>query len=388
MKICLVQQHPIEPGKTPAAILRYLKLAEHFSTSDQVILILPAPGMKMGQGEFNGLPCYHVPTPGTGWKWLDMLFFAVLLLPVLWQVSRRESPDVWFVDELFVGLALPWLRLFDRSPVNYDVMGIHYYQVRKHNSNLLRHWLLGGTYALLERLTIMGSTFLTTVNEAHREALRRWTRKPVYVIRDAAEFLPPTESDEEVSLPSRHSGEVWLTFIGKLSNRRLDDLFEILPGVVEECRELRVLIVGDGPFRERYHSRARQPQLTRIVHFHDFVPHSRLPEFAPLTDIAYSDDWSDIGFPMKVFEYMHLGLAMLVEDTDAVREVLRQEENALLYSGQKALRAGLIRLVKDSELRRQLGEQAALEASQHSWEKRKEQFMELYNRYACGERNV
>ena len=388
MKICLVQQHPIEPGKTPAAILRYLKLAEHFSTSNQVILITPGPGMQHGKSMFNGMPCYRVPTPGAGWKWLDMLFFSVLLLPVLWQVSRRESPDIWFVDELFVGLALPWMRLFDRSPVNYDVMGIHYYQVRKHNRNLLRHWLLGGTYALLEHLTILGSTFLTTVNEAHRHVLRRWTEKPVHVIRDAAEFLPPTDSDKEISIPLRQTGEVWLTFIGKLSNRRLDDLFEILPGVFEECRELRVLIVGDGPFRDRYHIWARQPHLAKKIFFHDFVPHSRLPEFAPLTDIAYSDDWSDIGFPMKVFEYMQLELAMLVEDTAAVREVLVHEENALLYRGQSGLRAALIRLVKDSELRRQLGEQAGRESLQHTWERRVDQFVELYEKYSSDRRSI
>lgn len=383
MKICLVQQHPLVPGKTPAAILRYLKLAEQFARDNQVVLIIPGPGWQKGPGLYAGMSCYQVPTPGSSWKWLDMVCFALLLLPVMVIVSRREQPDIWFVDELFVGLALPWLRLFNHSPVNYDVMGIHYYQVRKHNRNLLRHWLLGGVYALLEHLTIWGSTFLTTVNEAHRTALRRWTGKPVHVIRDAAEFQPPVATDQTVTLPQRQKEEIWLTFIGKLSNHRLDDLFEILPALFNDLPQLRVLIIGDGPFRAHYFKWADHRELQGRVHFHDFVPHSRLPEFTPLIDIAYSDDWSDIGFPMKVFEYMHLGLPMLVEDTPAVREILRHGKNALLYQGKTGLREAILQLAADGPLRLRLGEQAAREAPQHSWEKRSAQFLELYRDYSC-----
>ncbi len=379
MKICMVQQHPVEAGKTPAAILRYLKLAEHFSRAREVVLIMPSAGKP--RREFAGLPCYQVPTPGSRWKWFDMLCFALLLLPVLVRVARREQPDIWFVDELFVGLALPWFKLFNRRPVNYDVMGIHFYQVRKNNRNLLRHWLLGGIYGLLERLTIWGSTFLTTVNDAHREVLSRWTAKPVHVIRDAAEFLPPALADPPVLLPDWPAGSVGLTFIGKLSNHRLDDLFRELPVLLERCPALRLLIVGDGPFRNYYRRWAQRLGAVERICFHEFVPHSRLPEFSAVTDIAYSDDWSDIGFPMKVFEYMHLGLPMLVEDTPAVREVLRPDVDSFLYRGREGLAAAIIRLVEDEELRRRLAQNAAQQAPLHTWERRVAEFLELYRQY-------
>ena len=41
--------------------------------------------------------------------------------------------------------------------------------------------------------------------------------------------------------------------------------------------------------------------------------------------------------PMKVFEYMAIGKAIVLEDTEAAREVLTDSVNALLYKDEKAL---------------------------------------------------
>lgn len=382
MNICLVQQHPLIPGKTPAAILRYLKLAEGLSRHHQVRLIAPGEGGRKGRGEFAGLPVYYVPTPGGDRKALNMLVFSLSLFPVLRQVEREFRPDIWFIDEPFVVLSFLPFRLFNRTPINYDVMGIHFYQVRKNNRKWTRHLLLAPMYWLLDRLTIGIATFLTTVNEAHKELLQRWTQKPVHVIRDAAEFLPPGVDDLPVQLPEKGADEVWLTFIGKISNNRLDDIFQVLPQLFQRLPGLRFLIVGDGPFREKYMQWAQQDVLDSRIVFHEFVPHSRLPEFMGVTDIAYSDDWSDVGFPMKVYEYMHMGMAMVVQDTPAVREELVNGENALLYDGKQQLLEQIERLATDSGLRQDLGERALSYAGAHcNWENRIEQFEELYQRY-------
>lgn len=384
MRICLVQQHPVDEERIPAAILRWTTLLDRFrDAGHEVSAVGPNDRMAFGERVFRGVPQLLVPTPGSRSKGLNMAVFALLLPIGMLKARRRFRPEAWFVDELFVFLGVLALRLRHRSEtICYDVMGIHWYQVRKNNRSPLRHLVLAPLYGLLEHLTLWPSTFVTTVNEAHAEILRRWTRRPVFVVRDAADFaaLP---AGEAVPLPEKRPGDVFLTFVGKISNRRLDDLFAVLPAACEALPALKAVIVGNGPFFEHYRAEARRLGLAERVVFTDFVPHRHLPAHVRQADLCYSDDWSDIGFPMKVFEYMALEAAILVEDTPAVREVMRDGENAALYRGRDGLLAGILRLAGDGELRRRIGATAGREARElHRWELRLARFVELFERFA------
>jgi glycosyltransferase involved in cell wall biosynthesis len=378
MKICLIQQHPVDEARIPAAILRWVVVHDRLrARGHEVLSIGPNLRWRWEWRSFRGARQLMVPGPGSGLKSLDMLVFALLLVPTVLWLRRRERPDAWFVDELFVAFGVMALRLFHPGEaILYDVMGVHYHQVRKHNRNLLRHLPLAWTYGLLEHITLWSSSLVSTVNMAHKELLEGWTKRPVHVVRDAAEFDGPSP---EVALPPKAPGELWLTFVGKISNRRLDDLFGILPGLMSAEPRLKLIVVGNGPFFQRYVDWSARLSLADRVHFADFVPHAHLPAWLAASDITYSDDWSDIGFPMKVFEYMALGKAILVEDTPAVREVMRHGGNALLYTGLEGLREGVLRLAQDPDLRRRIGLAAAEEARHlHRWDSRMEQFEALF----------
>ena len=379
MKICLVQQHPVDEERIPAAILRWVVLHDRLlARGHKVCSVGPNWRWKLETRTFRGAEQLLVPGPGTGIKALDMLVFALLLGPVLLVARRRFRPDAWFTDELFVAFGLALLRLVHRrEAVVYDVMGIHYHQVRKHNRSLWRHLPLALTYGMLEHITLWACTVVSTVNEAHKEVLQRWTSRPVEVIRDAAAFVPWKGAPAD--LPEK-GDSIWLTFVGKISNRRLDDLYEILPALMEAEPRLRLVVVGNGPFYQRYVGWTRRLGLEGRVHFTDFVPHAQLPLWLEPSDITYSDDWSDIGFPMKVFEYMLLGKAILVEDTPAVRELMRHEGNCLLYHGLVGLREGILRLCHDPALRMRIGGAAKEEALRdHQWDSRLEQFEALFH---------
>jgi glycosyltransferase involved in cell wall biosynthesis len=379
VKLCMVQQHPVDEEAIPAAILRFVRLLDQFrEAGHELLMIGPNDRLAFEWTQFRQVPCLKVPTFGTGLKALDMLFFSLLLPLAFWKVRRKHHPDVWWVDELFVCFGVAFLRLISKDPIVYDVMGIHYYQVRKNNKSLVRHWLLSMIYGAMEHLTLASSSLVTTVNQAHCDLLKKWTRRPVHVIRDAVLF-EPMRVDERPVLPVRTEQDVWLGFVGKISNRRLDDLFHVLPRLCEDLPNLKLLIVGSGPYEERYKKWTERLQLTQRVHFAGFVPHRQLPTWIEFMDITYSDDWSDIGFPMKVFEYMALGAATLVEDTPAVREVMRHEENAMLYRGQEGLYKGVLELAASESLRESIGATARDEALRlHTWQDRRAAFEELF----------
>jgi glycosyltransferase involved in cell wall biosynthesis len=386
MRICFVQQHPVDEQKIPAAILRWVTLLDKFRDAGHTVFaIAPNTRLRFEERDFRGIRQLQIPTPGSGLKSLDMFFFAIFLIPGMFIARRRFGVRRWFMDELFVCFALLCYRIIHpRDIVCYDVMGIHYYQVKKNNRKISRHVFLSSLYGIMEHITLWGSTFVTTINIAHAQILRRWSRRPCHVIRDAVEFNEQGKLLETPDgLTCKNPGEVFLTFVGKISNNRLDELFEVLPSLMERLPSLKFIIVGDGPFLEKYQQLTLQLGLGGRVEFCGFVPHEHLPAFLSQADITYSDDWSDIGFPMKVFEYMAMGSAILVEGTPAVHELMQNDYNCVTYSGLRELYDSVVRLAEDPALRQRIGEKAQEEAASfHNWNDRLGRFEKLYDHYS------
>lgn len=80
---------------------------------------------------------------------------------------------------------------------------------------------------------------------------------------------------------------------------------------------------------------------------------------------------ADICSPMKMFEYMAAGRAILSSDLPVLREVLNAENAVLLPPEEpQAWLAALNRLFADAPLRQQLGSRARTDVEQYTWQAR------------------
>ena len=84
--------------------------------------------------------------------------------------------------------------------------------------------------------------------------------------------------------------------------------------------------------------------------------------------------------PLKLFEYMAAGRAIVATDLPAIREVLRDNEEALLVApgDATALADAIQRLVSDRALAERLAKNAYAEAPKYSWAKRAERLEALF----------
>lgn len=76
--------------------------------------------------------------------------------------------------------------------------------------------------------------------------------------------------------------------------------------------------------------------------------------------------------PLKLFEYMAMGKAIVASDLPSLHEVLRSGENSLLFSAgdEKALAHALNRLTHDVALAEFLGRQALEDSRRYGWDSR------------------
>jgi glycosyltransferase involved in cell wall biosynthesis len=123
---------------------------------------------------------------------------------------------------------------------------------------------------------------------------------------------------------------------------------------------IHLLIVGDGPALPALGERAAARRVAERVHFTGRVPHSGIAALMRIFDVALQPAAVAYASPLKLFEYMALGRAIVAPDQPNIREVLADGHNALLFEpgNQASFSGALKRLCEDAALRRQIGEAA------------------------------
>jgi glycosyltransferase involved in cell wall biosynthesis len=135
-------------------------------------------------------------------------------------------------------------------------------------------------------------------------------------------------------------------------------------------REVRVLIVGDGPERRRLERIAAAPGLKGRVVFTGAVPHSMVPDHVSAMDIAVAPYVAQEGFyfsPLKVGEYLAAGRPVIASAQGDFPLVVG-DAGILVPPGDVAsFSKAIFRLAAEPELRRGLADAAALRAGDLDW---------------------
>jgi len=116
----------------------------------------------------------------------------------------------------------------------------------------------------------------------------------------------------------------------------------------------RVLfVVGDGPARADLEAQAVALGIASRVIFTGVVPREDIPTFVSTFDIALQPAVVPYASPLKLFEYLALGRAIVAPDQSNIREVLDDGVNALLFDPRDpvGLTGAIDRLSGDAALR-------------------------------------
>ncbi len=189
---------------------------------------------------------------------------------------------------------------------------------------------------------------------------------------------PDTQDDSSVA-----AGYVGSFYPGK-------GLEVILP-LAERCRDVDFQIFGGTP--DLVHRYSQASVATPNLKWHGYIPPaemaSRFNSFQiallpnqPVVNMVNGDDIGRYTSPMKLFEYMAAGKAIVASDLPVLREVLTDRVNALLvpHNDPQAW-AAVIELLKNNvELRHSLGCRARTDAiEKYSYESRFRRILGLYD---------
>ena len=212
-------------------------------------------------------------------------------------------------------------------------------------------------------------------------------RKTVTVIPNGvspSDFFPSP-------LPERINRVPVMLYIGTLADwQGLDVLIKSIPLIIEK-HPIQLKIVGRGRSRQRkmLAKQIRKLGLEEHVIVQLPVPHHEVPALIAEADICVAPlglndrNVTQGACPIKVLEYMAAGRPLLASNMPIVRELVREDIDALLFSpsNPEDLARQVLALLDDLELSQQLAESAAERAlSKFTWHEAQKGLGKVYEK--------
>lgn len=152
----------------------------------------------------------------------------------------------------------------------------------------------------------------------------------------------------------------------------VDLLLQAFQDVHETDPKTQLLLIGDGPLRQLLAEQVRSRGLDGKVTFAGSVPHREMPNYLAAIDVAVAPYPALEEFyysPIKLFEYMASGRAIVARDIGQVSQIIADGDTGLLFNSDDS--SELVRCIRrmrdDAALRRTLGSKARAACSEFTW---------------------
>jgi glycosyltransferase involved in cell wall biosynthesis len=267
-------------------------------------------------------------------------------------------------------LGIPYVLYIEADEVlEFDIMG-------RPLMGLLRRRALHGIGHNLR-----AADHIVCVSEQLKQHLvRRWKAPAERIdvfsnVADTDKFRPDEVARAEIRAEFGLGDSPLVVFVGQFYQwHDVGTLLSAFAGLSAARPNARLLLVGDGDTRKRMAQQATNLGIGDRVHFTGSVPHGSVPRYLAAADVAVVpypplpvDVWLS---PLKLFEYMACGLAIVASATGQVVEVIQNGHNGLTVAPGDSSTMGqaINRLLDDDVFRAQMGHQARHDAvTSHSW---------------------
>jgi glycosyltransferase involved in cell wall biosynthesis len=380
MRILLIAPHPFYQDRgTPIAVDMLLRV---LSSEGHEVDVCTFP-----EGETRTYPgvTIHRPAPwgrvtgiAPGFS-VKKVYTDLFLLPLAVRLCRdREYDVVHAIEEAgFFGL---YLKFRYGVPYVYDMDSVLSDQLIES-----RPWLrpLRRVLESLEGRVVAGACVLAPMCEAVAERVHAFRPSQVVVLRDVSlieEETPQAGADEEDLRRELGIEGPIAMYIGNLEPYQgIDLMLESFAHALRSVDATLVVIGGQPGHISQYQQQARELGIGDRVRLIGPRPVSRLAEYLRQADVLVSPRTKGNNTPMKIYSYLHSGVALLATALPTHTQVLNSEIAELASPDPAGFGQSLAALLEDGDLRAEKSRRAAEFARrEHSFESFQESVRELY----------
>ncbi|MDZ7841475.1 MAG: glycosyltransferase family 4 protein [Gammaproteobacteria bacterium] len=383
MNILLIAPHPFYQDRgTPIAV-------------DMLLRVLSAEGHRVDvctfpEGEARQYPgvAIHRAAPwgrvtgvAPGFS-LKKLYTDVFLFALATRLCRQNDYDVVHAIEEagFLGL---YLKARRGVPYVYDMDSVLSDQLVES-----RPWLapLRRVFESLENRVVAGACVLAPMCQALVDRMKAFQRSGVVVLKDVSLIEDegvPSEEPEDLRSEFGIDGPLAM-YIGNLeAYQGIDLMLDAFARALEYVDATLVIIGGKPADIRKYREQARGLGIAGRVRLIGPRPVSRLAEYLRQADVLVSPRTRGNNTPMKIYSYLHSGVALLATDLPTHTQVLNEDIAELAAPDPASFGRSLASLLENEAKREEQSRRAAEYARrEHSIESFRRSVQTLYREVA------
>lgn len=298
------------------------------------------------------------------------------MAPTAMRMAREDSYDIVHAIEESVFMAMSIRRRLN-IPYIYDMdSSIPQQLVEKHG--WMRHF--SPVFRWFEHRAIRQAACVAPMCDAVADIARQAGAKRVVVLRDIP-LMDATIKPDEIELPDLTGSGTRFMYIGNLEGYQgIDLLLDSFTRARQQTQDICLTVVGGPtPVMERFQQRAVMAGIGEHVQFTGPLPVDLMSALFDRADVLVSPRTKGVNTPMKIYSYLMSGKAVLATDIPSHTQILNPGTAMLAAPRADAFADAMLRLARDEDLRRQLGEKGkALAEREHTFETFKQHVGEIY----------
>ncbi len=303
------------------------------------------------------------------------------------KIVARENPDALLVRYNLLNVSAALIARLKRIPMILEVNAPMALENRKFNR---RVWHLPWIPEWIERINLRLAERVITVSKILKDHFVQAGVNPrkIHVVPNGVnvEAFHPHVDGRVLRQQLGFEDAVVIGFVGSFHYwHGVEQLEDFVKHLAQKYQSVRFLFVGSGPLKDECEAAMKQNGLQARVHFAGYVPYEQVPQYLAAMDIALAPyPQMDLFYfsPLKLFEYMAAGKAVVASRVGQIAELVEDGENGLLFApgNFEELLAKTSQLVEESDLRARLARNArATILKQYTWQKNAEQILNIIN---------
>ena len=328
---------------------------------------LPEQAQISHHEQLDGIAYQRIADPGRGISEVTLDAYLDRYCRHLDRIVAEERPRLLHAASNFVnGCAAGAVGRNRHIPVVYEVRGFWEMTLSSLKPRRSKSLLVACHQRLETQALEMADAVVCLSAGLQREIVQRGIpADKVHVIPNGVDChtFVPRPKDQALLARLGLADKVVVGYVGSLVEYEgIDTLIRAGAWLEQQGVPIRILIVGDGTAKPQLMDVARRCRVENIVSFIGRIPHTEVLAYYSVLDICVFPRKNvaicHIVPPLKPYEAMAMGKAVVVSDVAALREMVEEGQTGLVCKAddRQALAAQIRRLVEDRGLRARLGE--------------------------------
>lgn len=351
------------------SVTHFMELTSHLTKQNhRVQIFAPKLGKYKGK-KLSNLKIQYVPTLNFSTtsfffyisKILMYVSYQLFLLFYLCRFVKNSKADIIYNRMGMLSLAPVIVSKVADVPLIVEINGIISEELKM--VGVPKPFI--HSFKLFEKITCRSSKKIVVVTKGIKNTIQKDYKIPqnsIVVIHNGVntDLFKPMDINKTRALLGFDLSSYYIVFVGYLAPwQGVDYLIESIPLILNKLENVKLLIVGEGPKRQRLEQMVKEKKLESNVIFTGRVAYEDVPKYINAGDICVAPFVKAKGdlSPLKIYEYLACGKPVVASNVEGVGNFVSKSKSGIATEPQdpRKLAGSILSLLTNEGLREEMG---------------------------------